>query len=206
VFGGPERLMGFGSVRVLVIAAVSAFALSGCGTAGLNLTGQDSADPQTRSTGADDPSTTGTIAKPGPVVVGGPTPISTGLSGEEPNDDLSLGKKYYRQNSFGLAEQHFRRAAEQSPRDLEAWIGLAAAYDKLKRFDLADRAYEQALRLAGPTPEILNNQGYSYLLRGDYQRARRTLLAARAKDPGNPFIQNNLDLLDEAFAKRKAVQ
>jgi Flp pilus assembly protein TadD len=126
--------------------------------------------------------------------------------GEDPNDDLSLGKKHYRQNSFGLAEQHFRRAVEKGPKSLEAWIGLAASYDKLRRFDLADRAYAQAIRLAGPTPEILNNQGYSYLLRGDRRKARATLLQAQGKDPGNPYIRNNLDLLDQSLAEKRATQ
>jgi Flp pilus assembly protein TadD len=134
------------------------------------------------------------------------TPSSTGLMGEDPKGDLELGKKHYRDNSFGLAEQHFRRAVEKGPNDLEAWVGLAASYDKLKRFDLADRAYAQAIRLAGPTPEILNNQGYSYLLRGDRQKARRTLLAARAKDPDNPYIQNNLNLLDQSLREGAAVR
>ena len=72
-----------------------------------------------------------------------------------------------------------------------------------KRFDLADRAYAQAIRLVGATPEILNNQGFSYMLRGDYGRARATLLAAQAKDPANPYIQNNLQMLDEARARRR---
>src|SRR5690606_884809 len=134
------------------------------------------------------------------------TPASTGLMGEDPKGDLELGKKHYRDNSFGLAEQHFRRAVEEGPKDLEAWVGLAASYDKLRRFDLADRAYAQAIRLAGPTPEILNNQGYSYLLRGDRQKARRTLLAARAKDPDNPYIQNNLNLLDQSLRDGAAVR
>jgi len=134
------------------------------------------------------------------------TPSSTGLMGEDPKGDLELGKKHYRENSFGLAEQYFRRAVEKGPNDLEAWVGLAASYDKLKRFDLADRAYAQAIRLAGPTPEILNNQGYSYLLRGDRQKARRTLLAARAKDPDNPYIQNNLNLLDQSLREGAAVR
>lgn len=134
------------------------------------------------------------------------TPSSTGLMGEDPKDDLTLGKRHYRENSFGLAEQHFRRAVEKGPQDVEAWIGLAASYDKLKRFDLADRAYAQALRIAGPTPEILNNQGYSYLLRGDRRRARQTLLAAQAKAPDNPYIQNNLNMLDESLRQGAAVR
>ena len=127
------------------------------------------------------------------------------LLGADPNDDLSIGKKYFRQGSYGLAERHFRKAVELHPRDAEAWVGLAASYDRLKRFDLADRAYAQAIKLIGPTPEIMNNQGFSYMLRGDYRRARATLLAAQAKDPNNPYIANNLRLLDESARKAKAI-
>jgi Flp pilus assembly protein TadD len=94
---------------------------------------------------------------------------------------------------------------ELHPRDAESWIGLAASYDRLRRFDLADRAYGQATRIVGSTPEVLNNQGFSYMLRGDYRRARATLLAAQAKDPGNPYIQNNLRMLEESARKAKAV-
>jgi len=36
---------------------------------------------------------------------------------------LSLGKKQYHANNFGLAEKYFRRAAELHPRDAEAWLG-----------------------------------------------------------------------------------
>jgi tetratricopeptide (TPR) repeat protein len=128
------------------------------------------------------------------------------ILGTDPNDDLSIGKKYFRAGSFGLAEQHFRKAVEGAPRDAEAWTGLAAAYDRLKRFDLADRAYQQAMAIVGPTPEILNNHGYSYMLRADYRRAREKFLAAQAKDPSNPYIQNNLELLDESIRMGKGVQ
>jgi Flp pilus assembly protein TadD len=135
-----------------------------------------------------------------------PDAVPKGLLGKDPNDDLSLGKKYFRAADFGLAEQHFRRAAELHPRDLESWIGLAACYDRLRRFDRADRAYDQAMKIAGATPEILNNLGYSFMLRGDYRRARETLLQAQAQDPGNPYIRNNLELLEASFRKGKAIQ
>ena len=67
-------------------------------------------------------------------------------------------------------------------------MGLAASYDRLKRFDLADRAYAQAIRLVGATPEIMNNQGFSFMLRGDYARARAMLVAAQRKDPASPYM------------------
>jgi Flp pilus assembly protein TadD len=135
-----------------------------------------------------------------------PDDVPKGLLGKDPNDDLSLGKKYFRSANFGLAERHFRQAVEQHPRDLESWIGLAASYDRLRRWDLADRAYDKAAKIAGASPEILNNWGYSYMLRGDYRRARETLRRAQAQDPANPFIKNNLELLEASFRKGKAIQ
>ena len=42
-------------------------------------------------------------------------------------------------------------------------------------------------RLIGATPEVMNNQGFSYMLRGDYGRARAMLLAAQAKDSEKPL-------------------
>src|SRR5262245_48046422 len=116
------------------------------------------------SAAADD--TTGTVVEQ----VGSGKPVK-GLLGSDPYDELSLGKKYFRTSNYGLAEKHFRAAVEKHPRDAEAWIGLAASYDRLRRFDLADRAYGQAVGIVGTTVEILNNQGFSYMLRGDYKRA-----------------------------------
>src|SRR5437762_3384311 len=133
-------MMRLDRLRVLVITAGSLLWLAGCETWNQSL-------GTTTSTGVE---ATGSIVVSGaPDIVDGTTPASTGLQGDNPKDDLNLGKKHYRDNSFGLAEQHFRRAVEQGPRNVEAWIGLAASYDKLKRFDLADRAYEQAIKLVG---------------------------------------------------------
>jgi Flp pilus assembly protein TadD len=147
--------------------------------------------------------TTGSIA---PVAAHtDPPPVTPDLLGDDPNDDLNIAKRYFRQGSYALAERHFRKAVELHPRDAESWIGLAAAYDELRRFDLANRAYDRAMRIVGPTPELLNNQGFSYMLRGDYRRSRETLLAAQARDPKNPYIANNLRLLDESERKAKAV-
>jgi len=148
-----------------------------------------------------DETTTGTV--PPPL---GARPTAPGLLGSDPYDELSLGKKYFRSNNYGIAEKHFRRAVESHPRDAEAWLGLAASYDRLRRFDLADRAYGQAVGILGPTAEILNNQGYSYMLRGDYKRAHAALVAAQRKDPTNKYVENNLRLLEESYRKGKAIQ
>jgi Flp pilus assembly protein TadD len=131
--------------------------------------------------------------------------VADELQGSDRNDDLSLGKRHYRERNYGLAEQHFRRAAEKLPRDGEAWLGLAASYDRLKRYDLADRAYREALGIYGPRPEVLNNIGYSFLLRGDLRRARAKFAEAQNKDPDNPTIANNIALVDEAAKRKKGL-
>ena len=194
--------------RVLVAAVACLVLLGGCETSTKfgDLIGFKSNGEPTGSlpaaTAPSDPAATGSLASAGE----GPPAAAAGLLGSDPNDDLNLGKKHYRAGNFGIAEGHFRHAVELHPRDAEAWVGLAASYDRLRRFDLADRAYRQAIEIIGPTPEVLNNQGYSYMLRGDYVRARQTLRIALAKDPSSPYIKNNLELLEKSARSGKAIQ
>lgn len=116
-----------------------------------------------------------------------------------PSDEpLRLGVEHLNRGNFGLAERYFRDAVEKAPKDATAWIGLAASYDRLARFDLADRAYRQAILLSGETTQILNNQGYSYMLRGDLSTARAKFLKAYQREPTNPTIINNLELLNSS--------
>lgn len=116
-----------------------------------------------------------------------------------PSDDyLRMGKVYFRNESYGLAAQSYQKAVEVTPKDAEAWLGLAASYDHLRRFDLADQAYEKVLQLASQNAAILNNAGYSQLLRGNLKSARKFLLRAYELEPDNPYIQNNIKLLGES--------
>ena len=112
------------------------------------------------------------------------------------DEPLHLALEHFNRGDFGIAARYFEDAVEKSPRDATAWVGLAASYDRIGRFDLADRAYASAIRLSGPTVQILNNQGYSYMLRGNKVEARRKLLKAYELEPNNPTILNNLSLLD----------
>jgi Flp pilus assembly protein TadD len=139
-----------------------------------------------------------TASVPGTAVVSAP-PAAKPL--DEVKDDLTLGKDHFRATNYGLAELHFRRAVEATG-DAEAWLGLAATYDQLKRFELADRAYREVLKRTGPTPELLNNRGYSYLLRGDLRRASQDLSTAAAKAPDDERIRNNLKALDGRARRR----
>ncbi len=200
-------------IRALILAA-SGLALAACSS-----TGQSGYPFGTASSATPDSTTTTSnatlapagseamaSADPSPPPLGVSPEAENGLLGSDPNDDLSLGKKQYRAHNYGLAVRYFQHAAELHPRDAEAWLGLAASYDQLRRFDLADRAYGQAIRILGPTAEILNNQGYSYMLRGDYRRAREKLRAAQRLEPNNKFVANNLRLLEKSARLGKAIQ
>lgn len=117
-------------------------------------------------------------------------------SDERPSDEpLYLAKLHYSKGNYGLAEKYYRRAVEANKDSIDAWLGLAASYDRLRRFDLADRAYEMIVSKVGYTPTVLNNLGYHYLLQGNLVEARKYLMKAAAIDPDNPQIQHNLHLL-----------
>jgi tetratricopeptide (TPR) repeat protein len=202
--------MSVGVKRSVVGAMVGLLWLSGCETTSvkppefLNWNGEKQANNTT-----DD--TTGSVGAPkdrwwGIGDKGPPAQPVPPAMPSTPNDDLSLGRMNFTQGNYGLAERYFRRAVESGPREADAWLGLAASYDRLRRFDLADRAYNQLYGLVGRTPEILNNQGYSMMLRGDFARARTILMEAQAKDPNNPYIANNISLLAESVRTKKAVR
>ncbi len=110
---------------------------------------------------------------------------------------LEKAKENFRNGEYGLAERYYRQAVEERRNNVEAWLGLAASYDHLKRFDEADRAYKVVTHMAGHSPAVLNNLGYHYMLKGEFAKAERTLREAEAKDPTNPFIKNNLVLLNQ---------
>jgi Flp pilus assembly protein TadD len=214
--------MGASAGRVLVAVAVCLFWLNGCESSSKlgdlfqskpevsqgssSIDGAGSTEGASSTQGApseEEPSSTGSVQ---PAARDAASGAGGKRSAGKESEDVTLGKKYFNAGNFSLAERHFRRAVELHPRDLDSWVGLAASYDRLRRFELADRAYDQAIKIAGSTGEILNNRGYSYMLRGDYRRARETLLEAQAQDPGNPYIKNNLELLEASVRKNKATQ
>jgi Flp pilus assembly protein TadD len=167
---------GIGMFRVLVrlLAGLLAAELAACETTG--------GAPPWAGFGA--PTTTATIQSPDEINY---------FPSDEP---LRLAVEYFNRGNYGLSERYFQDAAEKSPKDSAAWIGLAASYDRTRRFELADRAYREAIKVGGETTQLLNNQGYSYMLRGDNIKARQKFMQAYRQDPNNPTVINNIALLD----------
>jgi Flp pilus assembly protein TadD len=133
-----------------------------------------------------------------PVAPAGPDPVQepTDVKYYASDEPVRMGLEHFNRGNYGISQRYFKDAVEKAPRDVTAWVGLAASYDRLRRFDLADQAYAAAIRLGGETVQILNDQGYSYMLRGNLSGARRKFEKAYSLDPGNPVIANNLQLLN----------
>jgi tetratricopeptide (TPR) repeat protein len=143
-----------------------------------------------------------------------PSPVPNPTTGENPGDvkyypsdqPARLGIQRFYEGNFGLAQHYFQDAVERAPNDVTAWIGLAASYDRLGRYELADRAYAAAAKLEGDSPRLLNNEGYSYMLRGDLKAARAKFQSALRLDPNNLTTLNNIKLLNSSqnFIERAA--
>jgi Flp pilus assembly protein TadD len=124
-------------------------------------------------------------------------PDSTLPQAKKPVEEAQL---QFSEGNFGLAVDSYAKTVETDPKNPEAWLGLAASYDQVGRFDEADKAYAKVQELIGATPSVLNNLGYSYMLRGKLDQSRDALLAAHRADPGNPYILNNIDMLNQKLA------
>ena len=179
-------------MRATVLVSVLAIPLGGCTTTGASshLT-DDVLTSATENLGVD--SHGNRIADAYPSI---PASNQVSLKGDKSARLLQLGRESFRDANYGLSEKYFRKAVEVRPDNVGAWVGLAASYDELGRFDFADRAYTQIAKLTKEDARLLNNRGYSYLLRGDYKKAAKYLKRAEALDPSLEEVQGNLDLLD----------
>lgn len=125
-----------------------------------------------------------------------------GLFTQVPKSEKPLAKArlHFKNEDYGLAEKYYRQAVEENPNLTEAWMGLAASYDRLRRFDHAARAYKVVIKQTGYTAAVHNNLGYHHYLQGDVAKARKHFNAALVKDPGNPYVLNNLEMLEQPSA------
>ena len=154
---------------------------------------------------APDGDTTGSVATAAGCAIRLAAGDARDSSASDPNDDLSIGKKYFRQGSYGLAERHFRKAVELHPRDAESWVGLAASYDRLRASISPTAPTRRPSGSSGRRRRSSTTRASPTCCAATTRRARATLLAAQAKDPNSPYIANNLRLLEESARKAKAV-
>lgn len=128
-----------------------------------------------------------------------PNSNQVSLKGDKSKALLVTGQDHFTNQNFGLAEKNFRKAVEIRSDNASAWLGLAASLDQLGRFEFSDRAYKQLVQLKSNNARVLNNMGYSHLLRGDYQKARSLLNRAQQLNPQLEEIQGNIHLLEKTI-------
>lgn len=124
--------------------------------------------------------------------------INTAVEMPENENLVPTAQAQFRAGNYGKAAQLYLKATELFPNSAEAWLGLAASFDRLRRFDEAGKAYARLYKLIGGSATYYNNVGYSYLLRGDLKQARENLMRAYDLDPDNVAVRNNLALLTKA--------
>lgn len=112
-----------------------------------------------------------------------------------PGAELSTAMTAFESGNFGFSAKYFEMAAQRSPDDMTACLGMAASYDWLYRFDLADRAYGTCSQIAEDSLHYHNNMGFSYLLRGEYGKASVSFARASQLQPDDPVVKNNLRIL-----------
>ncbi len=119
-------------------------------------------------------------------------------------DPYALGKTYLLAGQTGLAVDSFLKAVAKNPKSIQTLNALAAAYDELHRYDLADKYYNAALDIDQHSAQTLNNLGYSHLLRGDVAEAKKYLDESKTVARGDATINANLALADKSENEAKA--
>ena len=87
-----------------------------------------------------------------------------------------------------------RDATARCPSDWRTWADLGHAYDTAAQWDDSKAAYERASTLDGPRATLLNDMAVSMLMQRRYPDAKALLQQARAADPGDRRLANNLDI------------
>jgi Flp pilus assembly protein TadD len=111
---------------------------------------------------------------------------------------LSEARAHFRNNDFGYSAALYKRVVELSPKDPQGYVGLGASYDRLQRFDQADRVYASLYAISGGTAQYYNNVGYSYMLRGNLSAALTNFRKAQKLDPDNIVVANNLQMITQS--------
>jgi len=71
------------------------------------------------------------------------------------SDSLADAKGQLALGNVGLALEGFRKASRNEPNNAEAFAGMAACYELMRRYDLAQSNYEAALALAPRNADLL---------------------------------------------------
>lgn len=105
------------------------------------------------------------------------------------------GMQYLKARQYKEAKVELTKAKPFQTGDTRALMALAVAADMQGDFRTSDRAYAELMLRQTDQAALFNNMGYSYMLRGDLDKALTYLSEAARRKPDDPTIQNNLKML-----------
>ena len=113
---------------------------------------------------------------------------------------LTEARAQFRAGNHALAAGSFRRVLARSPESVEAFNGMAAAYDRLGRFDLARRYYEEGLALAPHDRGLRTNYAAALRAHGLEREAGLVDLPASVEQASAPSpVEQALALASETL-------
>lgn len=92
------------------------------------------------------------------------------------------------------AQRYLTAAVGADPSLWRAWAALGRVHDRRRDWPQAETAYQRALQVNPQSAELLNDRGYSLLLRGKHAEAEASLQKALQVDPTLEAARNNLTL------------
>lgn len=110
-------------------------------------------------------------------------------------------KKYFKQQEFFAAIEHFQAILEQDEKRVSAHLGLAAAAFSLEDYEVAAKHYDRVTKLAPMNGAACINLGAVYNRMGKYQEASTALRKGMQRDRNSAEGYFNM-----AFANRMLKQ
>ena len=89
---------------------------------------------------------------------------------------VAAGQAYLARADYGLAIEEFRKVLRDEPNSPAAIQGLAMSYERLQRYDLSDRYFQEALALSPRDPGVY--RAYASSLRAQGRTADAVTLSA----------------------------
>ena len=120
-----------------------------------------------------------------------PLPVQKTAAASPFDDAYQKGKNHLLADRFGLAIVAFEKALRIDPVSVAALNALGAAYDELRRPEVAKTYYFKALAIEPNSADTMNNIAISASLVGDEPAARQWFSRAVALDPHNSVIFDN---------------
>jgi tetratricopeptide repeat family protein len=99
--------------------------------------------------------------------------------------------------------KNYQKAIDENPKNLDATINIANAYDEIKNHDKAIEFYNKAIEMDKTCALAFNNRGYSYFNKQEYEKALLDYDKALLLNPKLEIAQDNRTKLLEIIAEKE---